>query len=202
MFERAIQIHEGLVATDRRNREYKAELAKFNDNLSHVLRQSGDLARAIKSNARALELLDELAHPSASLGIEQADAHNLGGRILQAQGSPSAAAEYHKSLDAFKNIEKGLDAGTLSEFHVRFWELLVNVASLRRERPNDETGRHVLEDALDFYLGSGRRAVASGSRSWAQLVLANLTALVPHLPDRERSALAAPLKNLQDVVDK
>ncbi len=92
LYERAIQTHEGLVAQDPDNREYKLELAKFSDNLSDLLRSEKDFDSAARHNSRAIDLINELARPRSALGIELADAHNLqrthpaGARIAGCRG--------------------------------------------------------------------------------------------------------------------
>ena len=58
------------------------ELAKYCNNLSYLLGQLGDDDLAKARSRQALDLLDALALPAPSLGIEQADAHNLRGQLV------------------------------------------------------------------------------------------------------------------------
>jgi tetratricopeptide (TPR) repeat protein len=199
LYNEAIRIHEDLVSKDPRNREYKLELSKFSDNAAELSRQVGDFAVAAQHNRRALGLIDDLVRSLPSLAIEQADAHNLRGRILQSQGSRDAVNEYRESWRLFMDIAPGLDRESANAFHQRFGDLLLNLASLCRERQTDREARRVLSDALGFYVAIGRRAATStsASRSDAQNVLDNLSRLMSALPDRDRRILGAPYKDLQ-----
>jgi hypothetical protein len=202
LYERAIAIHEGLVAKDPRNREYKLELAKFSDNLAYVLGEIGDVNGSTKASSRALSLLDELARPTALLGIERADAHNLRARIVQASQPAIATDDYREALDLYREVERALDSASLTEFHSRFDDFLVNLASLRQEHPADDTVRKLLADAMTFYAARGRTAVSAGSRSEAQTVIDNLSQLLPQLPENDRRNSEGVLKELQAAVDK
>jgi hypothetical protein len=202
LYERAIQIHEDLVAKQPRNREYKLELAKFSDNLAYLLGELGEVDLATRITSRALALMDELARPTASLGIEHADAHNLRARILQSRRSKTAVDDYREALQLYEEVEKAIDPGSLNEFHHRFGEFLQNLASLTQEQPANDAARRVLSDAMTFYTARGNAAVASGSRAEAQTVLANLSQVMPQLLERDRRAFASVLKELQLAVDK
>ena len=67
-------------------------------------------------------------------GIEQADAFTLRGRILRSEGSPDAFREFQRSLDLFKDLERG-GADRVPAFHERFGDLLLNIAALAAGRP-------------------------------------------------------------------
>ena len=202
LYRHAIEIHRGLIKIEPANREYKLELAKFLDNLAYLLGELGDLDEAAQTSTQALALMDELALPSAALGIEHADAHNLRARILQSKHSNAAASVYRESLALYQEIEPVLDRGNPSEFHRRFPELLLNLASLRQEQPKNEDGLRVLADALAFYLARGQKSLAAGFVAEAQTVVANLSDVVRQLAERDRRVIAAPLKELQAAVDK
>jgi tetratricopeptide (TPR) repeat protein len=201
LYERAIRIHEALAAKDARNREYRLELAKFSNNLSDVLRQLREFAQALQNSTRALGLVDELARPAPSLGIEQADAHNVRARILQSRGSPEAVNEYRQAVTLFQALDASQDLMRRAEFHERFGDLLLNLASLCRERGSAAIdARRVLSDAVDFYVALGRRAVASGSRAQAQTVLENLSRLTSELPERDRDTFTKHYQDLQQTL--
>ncbi|HEY7373120.1 MAG TPA: tetratricopeptide repeat protein, partial [Polyangia bacterium] len=153
-----------------------------------------DAARA--DDKTALALLDELARPAAFLGIERADAHNLRARIVQATQPAIAIDDYRQSLERYREVERALDSASLTEFHNRFDDFLVNLASLRQQVPADDAVRKLLTDALTFYVARGRTAVSAGSRSEAQTVVDNLTRLVPQLPDNDRRSSEGVLKEL------
>src|SRR6185295_914252 len=97
---------------------------KFCNNLAYLLRERGQLERARQRSSQALDLLDELARPAPSLGVEQADAHNLRGLILQSEGSGDAEREYRASFEAFAKLATDRDPPPVPEFHLRFGDLL------------------------------------------------------------------------------
>jgi len=197
LYRRAIRIHESIVAKDPRNREYKLELAKFNDNLAWLAHYRGLVDEAADHNAKALSLIEELALPAPSLGIEQADAHNLRGLILQSRGSREAAGEYRLALVVFENLARNVNVIQRPEFHLRFGDLLLNLATLCRRQSDTAAARAVLSDAVGFYAALGRSAAATGSRPAAESVLDNLSRLMPELTDADRRIFAAPYQSLQ-----
>ena len=147
--------------------------------------------------------------PAPSLGIEQADAHNLRGRILQSERSPDAPREYRLSLELFTDLAKTHDAGRRPEFHQRFGDLLMSLASYRRDRQNDDTARRLLYDGVTFYVDLGRRALESvgtaelPSDVTAEVkdVLDNLSRLTPELTERDRAGATRPVQDLQKQFD-
>jgi tetratricopeptide (TPR) repeat protein/energy-coupling factor transporter ATP-binding protein EcfA2 len=197
-YERAIRIHEALTKSEPRNREYKFELAKFSDNYAELLRELADFGRAREYSSRALTLLDGLVRPAPSLGIEQADAHNLRGRILQSEGSPDAVTEYRAALKLFEDLASTEDVTRLEAFHLRFGDLLQNLASLSREAKNRQSddGRRVLLEAVGYYVDLGR-ALGSATPDQAKLVLDNLMSLMPQLTDADRARVLPAVSALQ-----
>jgi tetratricopeptide (TPR) repeat protein len=199
LYEDAIGIHEGLIAKEPDNREYKLELAKFSNNHAEVLRALGNTELAMRSSARALELIDELARPAPSLGIEQADAHNLRGRLMQS--SPADATnQYRQSLELFKRVARIPEATRRPDFHLRVGDLLLNLATLCRDRQDTDDARRVLSEAVDFYVALGRKAAADRNHVEARTVLENLSLLMSELSERDRRAFTPIYQNLQQIV--
>jgi tetratricopeptide (TPR) repeat protein len=198
-YERAIRTHEDLAARDPRNREFKFELAKFSNNYSELLRELGAYGPAKENSSRALGLLDELVRPAPSLGIEQADAHNLRGRILQSEGSPAAVTEYRQALTLFLSLARTDEAAGRPDFHLRYGDLLTNLAALRRERPTGDEPRRLLSDAVRSYIEFGRRAGAGAPRE-ARAVLDSLSRLMPELSEADRASFTEPYDQLQQQV--
>lgn len=196
-YEEAIRIHESLVAKDPRNREYKLELAKFNDNLAWLAHERGLLDEAADHNARALALMEELALPAASLGIEEADAHNLQGLILRSRGMPGAVDEFRHALEVFESLSRNVNVLEVADFHLRFGDLLLNLATLSRSRDDAARARAVLSDSVRFYTALGRSAAAAGKREVARSVLDNLSRLMPELTDADRRIVDASYQSLQ-----
>jgi hypothetical protein len=187
LYMRAVQTHEELAASEPGNREYRVELSKFYNNLSYVQREQGLTDKAGDTNDRALALIEELAKPAPSLGIEQADAVNLRARILESRGWREARPEYERSLEMFKRLERDPEARVQPEFHQRFGDLLVNLAGLARQNQGVAEARQLLNSAVKSYLATAGRIVKSGGPDEAQSVLDAMQKLSSELSDRDRS---------------
>jgi len=196
LYDSAITIHMRLVQAEPANRQYKHELAKFCNNDAETARVSGDFARATRRNDQALALLDDLLRPAPSLGIEHADAHNLRGQILASRQSPAAESAFRESLGLFDELERDPAARTLTAFHERYADLLLNLAALVKESGSAPT-RQLLTDAVAHYVSHANASLAAGSRADAQLVLDNLSQLLPELPDREKRSVIEQHRELE-----
>jgi tetratricopeptide (TPR) repeat protein len=75
--ERAIRIQKDLAKKAPDNWEYRVELAKYNDNLALLLVEKGDIAMATQVNHEALDGIEDLITPSASMESERAKTHML-----------------------------------------------------------------------------------------------------------------------------
>jgi tetratricopeptide (TPR) repeat protein len=194
-YARAIAVHEELVQRAPDNREYRSELARFSNNYSDTLRELGDFTGARESSARALALLDGLVRPAPTLGIEQADAYSLRGRILQDAGSPEAFREYQRSLDLFRDVESG-GANRLPLFHLRFGDLLTNLATLAQSQPGRSDVSRLLDEAVGYYAELGIRTASDGT---AADVLENLRRALAILPQARRARWDRQLQTLEQV---
>lgn len=194
---RAVAIHERLLEQEPENREYALELVKFYNNLAALLGESGQAGEAAARNQQALALIDGLSRPAPSLSVERADSYTLRGSILQ-RGDPSAAlAQYRQALDIYRRTQAQGSLTRLTEFHLRFGDLIVNLAYLLRERPDAAGGRQVLSEALNFYLSLARQVSASGSRGEARAVLETLAYVLPLLPEPARGSAGAVFKEIE-----
>jgi tetratricopeptide (TPR) repeat protein len=198
-YERAIATHERLAARDPRNREFPFELAKFRNNYAELLRELHAFPEAKQQSERALALLNDLVRPAPSLGIERADAHNLRGRILQSDGSPDAIAEYREALTLFQALARTDEAAGHPDFHMRYGDLLTNLAALRREQPDRDEPRRLLGDAVATYVEFGRRQ-RDGRATEAAPVAEALGRLLPELNDADRAAFTDSYDELRKQV--
>lgn len=196
LYDSAITLHTRLVQAEPANRQYKLELAKFCNNDAETARVSGDYERATRRNEQALALLDDLLRPAPSLGIEHADAHNLRGRILASARSPKAESAFQESLSLFDELERDPAARTLTAFHERYLDLLLNLAALVKESGSAPT-RRLLTDAVAHYISHANASLAAGSRADAQLVLDNLSQLLTELPDSDKPTVVEPYRLLE-----
>src|SRR5206468_12790772 len=113
----------------------------FYPDFSDLSGELGDAAKALDLNSRGIELIDDLSRSAPVLAIQHADAHNVRGHLLQVQRSPDALAEYRESLRLLQDVAATIDPGTVGDFHQRFAELLLHLASMRQERPADKAAR-------------------------------------------------------------
>jgi tetratricopeptide (TPR) repeat protein len=202
-YERAVAIHEALTRSEPRKREYKLELAKFYGNLAILLQEQGRLDSAKQRNLQALDLFEQLAIPSVSLGTDLAQAYNLRGLILESQQSlPAAEREYERSLDGFERLEKTGAVVHNPEFHLKYGQALFNLAVLRRGNKNFRDAHRLLVRAvaqhssadskvdLAFdYRELARSCLDLGLRAEAFTAIENLSRLLPQLPAPYREQL-------------
>jgi tetratricopeptide (TPR) repeat protein len=197
-YDKAIGIHQGLVTEFATNREYKSELVKFLNNYSDLRRELGEVDAARDSNTQALGLLDDLVRPAPSLGIEQADAFNLRGRILQSEGAADAAREYRRSFDLFRDLEKG-GADRLPGFHVRFGDLLANLAAFASTQLNSNDAQNLFDEAVRYYTDLGIRTSRDRSAT-ARDILDTLRQTLSGLPATRRARWEQPIQALEHAV--
>ncbi|HSJ96258.1 MAG TPA: hypothetical protein VLC53_04250, partial [Myxococcota bacterium] len=173
-YERAVAAHERLVERHPDNTEYKLELATFANNLAVFLYEHDASAEAVRHSRRALELLTALARPAPSLAIERADAHNLRGWILQEQNVEQALQAYEAALDHFRDLGTDPAVTRMPMFHVRFGDLLVNLAVLATGPAAGERSRQVLSRGIDHYAEAARQVADSGSADEIRMALDTL----------------------------
>jgi Tfp pilus assembly protein PilF/energy-coupling factor transporter ATP-binding protein EcfA2 len=206
-FERAIAIHDALVAQDPRNRDYRSELAKFANNLAIVHLEAGTPADALAPNARALELLRGLARPVPALASELTFAQNLRGRILEDQGQADAAGRSYRSAVDTLEPAAGDPGGDSPEVRLRLGQALFDLG-VWQFRQGDLEGasaslteavrQHALRDehrtnlAYD-YLMLARVASAQGDGPGARRAASEVEKLLPHLAPGDRRALEEPV---------
>jgi hypothetical protein len=97
----------------------------------------------------------------------------------------------------FESLARNVTVIQRADFHLRFGDLLLNLATLRRSREDADAARAVLSDAVAFYAALGRSAAAAGSKGTAESVLENLSRLMARLTDSDRRMFAAPYQSLQ-----
>ena len=119
LFEQAIGILTALLKKDPANREYKKEVAQFYNNFALALAAQHQFGKAADLNHKALDLFEELAEPSPSVGTERAKILKLHDwiveRELRATGTLPQSFENHP------------------EFHVMYMNLGRNYVRIARE---------------------------------------------------------------------
>ena len=197
LWEKAIAIDEGLSLKEPSNREYKTELAIFSANLASFLNDRGQLAEAERRSANAAALFEAVGRPAPSLEIARADAHSLYGRILQSLDPADAQREFTSAVDLFGQMHADPNLHRLPDFHLRFADLLVNLAVFPRGSAELARARQLFARAVGVYADMAARIVASGTREDAQNALDNLTRVLPDLPEPERGRLTVVSEQLQ-----
>ena len=196
-YEAAIRRDEELVKAEPANRVYKLELAKFCNNLAYLLNDLGEKDLAEARSRQALDLLAELALPAPSLGIEQADAHNVRGYLLERTAPGEALTEYREAVEIYESRWRDGTAHYLTPAHKRFHDLLLNLARFGSDSRNLEA-HALLRRAITGYLGLAQASLESGSVADAQLVVANVSNLLPELTERDRPPVMKALRAIED----
>jgi tetratricopeptide (TPR) repeat protein len=201
-YERSVAAHEELVRRDPDNTEYKIELATFTNNLAVFLHEHGAHADAVQRSRRAVDLLTALARPAPSLAIERADAHNLRGWILQQRSAEQAIQAYEEALNHFRELGTAQDLTRMPMFHVRFGDLLVNLAVLATGPAGTDRSRRVLSRGIDHYAEAARQVADSGSADEIRMALDTLALAMRQLGERDARPLLAVEKELRRVLEE
>jgi tetratricopeptide (TPR) repeat protein len=176
LYQHAIQIDEGLVKSDPSNREYKQELATFNNNLAILLMEQQRFDLADKSNRAALDYMDDLAMPAPSLRLEIASAQNVRCQTMESSGSQAADSE---CLAAFVLINK-----------------LAKVPSLRGRPEIQKLSRDLGYNFVEL----ARVRLDAGSVAEAQSSLDSLSRLLPGIPEPDRGNLTTSSRELEQRI--
>jgi tetratricopeptide (TPR) repeat protein/energy-coupling factor transporter ATP-binding protein EcfA2 len=197
LYEMAVGLDEALIKAEPENRVYKLELAKYCDNLSYLLGQLGEHDMAESRSQEALDLLEALALPAPSLAIEQADAHNLRGWLVQRSNPRAALAEYREALGLFERMWQDRSAHYSAPAHQRYQDLLLNLARFASGSQNTDV-HALLTRAVTAYLDFARADLTPASVGDARLVAQTVSTLLPELPARDREEIVKRHRALQD----
>ncbi len=201
LYQKAIDLHEALVAGHPENREFKVELAKFSDNFAYHLQLLGRNAEAEKHNLRALDLLDDLSQPVPSTGIEHADGHTLRGRILESRSGKAAIDAYTEALQLFVDLARGSNAAGQPYFHERYGDLL-NQLAWQADRHRSVERSTLLDTAVTNYADIGSRALAAGHPEQTQQVIATLSDALQYMSVHDRANTTRVIEDLKAKVQK
>jgi tetratricopeptide (TPR) repeat protein len=180
--------------------EYQGELALLSNNLAYRLHALGATAEALVHSQRAVDLLTTLAQPPPSLAIDRADAHTLRGTILEAVSAARATEAYAEAIRHFENLGASTAAIRIPNFHVRFGELLVNLAILAKGRTASERSRQLLARGLDEYSRVASTIARSGSAGEIREALATVESVRSNLGDAEGRRLLALEEDLRGAL--
>jgi tetratricopeptide (TPR) repeat protein len=200
-YQQAVTAHERLVKDSPENSEYQIELATFSNNLAVLYLQGGDETAALRHNQRVVELLTNVGRPALSLAIERADAYNLRALILVEQDRQAALRAYEDAIDQYREIAGAPAATRMPNFHLRFGDLLVNLALLAKTPAAGAAERHLLDRGLDQFIAVARPLAASGTPAEIQAALDTLTAVMSELDARGRRRVLAVEQDLRRALD-
>jgi tetratricopeptide (TPR) repeat protein len=188
LYREAITVHEGLVAGDPDNREFRLELAKFSNNLAGILLDQGESGEAERYSSRAIELIEGMSRLPPGLSLERADARTLRGLILQELNPADALAEFRLAVDHFEAIHDDPNLHRLPEFHWRFGDLLGSLAAFPGVGAGSREAGALLSRAVGLYATVASEVARSGSPAAVQEALDTMDRLLPDLPasDQDR----------------
>jgi hypothetical protein len=172
-YEKAIALHQGLAAKEPGNREYRQELAVYNNNLAMLLIDQREFGLAEKRNGEALTLIEELARPALSLGMELAKVHSLRCQITESQGTKEALRECQQSLDILNQLAKIQASRDRSDFQMLYRDLGYN------------------------YVELAKNSLSSGALAEAETALDALSKVLPKVSEAERTTLTESYRQLQ-----
>jgi len=164
-YESAVRIHSELSKRQPGNREYRQELATFTNNLSLLLMDQQQFDLASETNKTALGLMEELASPARSLAVQLANAHNVRCRILLLKGPREAGAECDEAFRILQNVQQSRLFHSGSDLEKVFRDLGYN------------------------YIDLARLSTGSGFQEQRVRAVANLSRLLPQIPEPDRSEL-------------
>jgi len=163
LFDRAIGIGEQLTAANPDSREYKYELALYDDNEARLLMNTGNEIMAADRNHDALDLIEQLSAPSSSIGLEEAKILQLRSQILMQQGSADALEESEHERELLDQLQ----SGGLSQKHPLFHVIYANLAN--------------------NYVELAKSELQSGDLADAQLSLKSLALVIPELAPEDKT---------------
>jgi tetratricopeptide (TPR) repeat protein len=166
-YEKAIALSEQLVTQRPKNREYRMELAKYSINEARMLADGDQVDLAVTRTQRALELLEQLTEPAASLSLKEIEALQLKGQLVQSQNPAEARALTDQALDLLNKVDTNEASGAL----------YMNIGA--------------------NYLELAQYRLLNGDRTGAAAALSHLNEILPHLSAADRKTLTESYQNVQ-----
>jgi len=174
LYERAIGLHERLVSKEAGSREYRQELATFDNNLAMLLQEQQLFELAQQKNQSALDLLEELARPTLLLGMELAKAHRIRCQMVESRGSVEAETECQQSFSILTRLASVPASRERPEFPSLFRDLAYSYLDLASYQPTDS--------------------------ALARRALRQVELLLPEIPESERNPILKEHHDLQQRI--
>jgi tetratricopeptide (TPR) repeat protein len=176
LYQRGIDLAEGLFRKQPDNREYKLELAKYCNNQARVLVSANKLELAKQRNHQAIDLIEGLMAPPPSISLWLVKGLQLHAQILEAQGSKEAQQQSDLLFEFLQKMNNR--QGSHPTLHVFYMDLGINYAELAQQD------------------------LKSGDLKGARVALDKLTQVLPQLSAEDRETLTKSCHGLQEELQR
>jgi tetratricopeptide (TPR) repeat protein len=178
LYQRGIDLAEGLFRKQPDNREYKLELAKYCNNQARMLVSANKLELAKQRNHQAIDLIEELMAPPPSISLWLVNGLQLRAQILEAQGSKEALQQSDLLFEMLRKLNNRQGSGSHPPLHVFYMDLGINYAELAQQD------------------------LKSGDLKGARVALDKLSQVLPELSAEDRETLTDSFRGLQEELQR
>ena len=178
LYQRGIDLAEGLFRKQPDNREYKLELAKYCNNQARVLVSANKLELAKQRNHQAIDLIEGLMAPPPSISLWLVKGLQLHAQILEAQGSKEAQQQSDLLFEILQKLNNRQGSGSHPTLHVFYMDLGINYAELAQQD------------------------LKSGDLAGARVALDKLSQVLPQLSAEDRETLTKSFHGLQEELQR
>jgi tetratricopeptide (TPR) repeat protein len=178
LYQRGIDLAEGLFRKEPDNREYKLELAEYCNNQARVLVSANKLELAKQRNHQAIDLIEELMAPPPSISLWLVNGLQLRAEILEAQGSKEAQQQSDLLFETLQKLNNRQGSVNHPVLHIFYMDLGINYVKLAE---------------LDL---------KSGDLKGARVALDKLSQVLPQLSAEDRETLTNSFRGLQEELQR
>jgi tetratricopeptide (TPR) repeat protein len=178
LYQRGIDLAEGLFRKQPDNREYRLELAEYCNNQARVLVSANKLELAKQRNHQAIDLIEQLMAPPSSLSLWLVNGLQLRAQILEAQGSKEAQQQADLLLEILQKLNDRQGSGGHPTLHVFYMDLGINYAELTQHN------------------------LKAGDLKGARVALDKLAQVLPQLSSEDRETLTRSFRALQEELQR
>ena len=178
LYQRGIDLADDLVRKQPDNREYKLELAEYCNNQARVLVSANKLELAKQRNHQAIDLIEELMAPPASISLWLVNGLQLRAQILEAQGSKEAQQQSDLLFEILQKLNNRQGSGSHPTLHVFYMDLGINYAELAQQN------------------------LKAGDLKGARVALDKLAQVLPQLSAEDKETLTESFRGLQEELQR
>jgi tetratricopeptide (TPR) repeat protein len=176
LYQRGIDLAEGLFRKQPDNREYKLELAKYCNNQARLLVAENKLDLAKQRNHQAVDLIEELMAPAPAISLELVKGLQLRTQILE--GSKEAQQQNDLLFDVLQKLNNRQGSVNHPALHVFYMDLGINYVELAQQN------------------------LKSGDLKGARVALDKLSQVLPQLSTEDRETLTKSFHGLQEELQR